>query len=690
MNLLGLSLSHWEDLRVFDDERTASLMRRRNVQDASEIDFDAAQAMAREAQVGTLVIGDVRRDAEELAIEAKVHDVASGDRLMTQVVRTRLDADPRPLFDSLAGRILRISGAPPGERPGVIAQTTTSVAAYRAYLEGAAQIQRLALDSAEQNLLQAVHLDTTFALAYIQLRHAEGWKPLGDEEKQRLYVTEAERYSDRLPSRLRSLVQYHVAYSNDDYRRARAIAEQLLARDSSDSEAWYQLGEAHWHHQSEAFPHRDTLGNYGKALRAFERTLALDSTYVLAYFHLTQAWGGCANPTARFVCQADSAVYGTPEDLIAVLGTAVVDRLRSEAAAQQIAVGYAWVEQVPNAVQAREILGDALLQHERYTEAEKQAAALRALGDPRRAAVMEARALYGQRRYREAGARANEAVTELSQAETVAGVDQAGTMLFTAGRMAEAGRLSRLWLDAFPDADIPIGETPSGVAVTLPRSVFDSMVAIWTKTPPYGSDSALVSSLAWRLSEIAQKALSDTAAYSVVVREGLNFLPSYLQSGDTTLLTHYVGHLVAGTHPEARALLALARGDSGSARRLLREHFDRRQASPAAWTPDDAEAAWAWATLQARLGRIADAIDTYAMLDSTGFSRQFGAEVVVRSWAERGVLYQELGDRRKAIEMYEKFIDALSEGDASVQHAVDRAQRAVAALRGETADVERR
>ncbi len=40
-------------------------------------------------------------------------------------------------------------------------------------------------------------------------------------------------------------------------------------------------------------------------------------------------------------------------------------------------------------------------------------------------------------------------------------------------------------------------------------------------------------------------------------------------------------------------------------------------------------------------------------------------------------------ERRKAIEMYQKFIDALEDGDETVQPMVERARRALAALRGE-------
>jgi serine/threonine protein kinase len=63
MNLLGLAASHWRDLRVFDDERTASLMRRRRIAENGDLDFEEARKMAREARVGTMVVGDIRSRA---------------------------------------------------------------------------------------------------------------------------------------------------------------------------------------------------------------------------------------------------------------------------------------------------------------------------------------------------------------------------------------------------------------------------------------------------------------------------------------------------------------------------------------------------------------------------------------------------------------------------------------------------
>ena len=175
MNLLGLAASHWRDLRVFDDERTASLMRRRQIEATGELDFEEARSMAREARVGTMVIGDIRREGDSIAIEAKVHDVSSGDRLQLRVVKAGIGDDPRPKFDELAALILGTNGAPPGERPSILAQTTTSLEAYRAYLAGTAALQRFETDSAKAYLDRAVAIDSNFALAYLRLRDVAGW-----------------------------------------------------------------------------------------------------------------------------------------------------------------------------------------------------------------------------------------------------------------------------------------------------------------------------------------------------------------------------------------------------------------------------------------------------------------------------------------------------------------------------------
>jgi len=54
---------------------------------------------------------------------------------------------------------------------------------------------------------------------------------------------------------------------------------------------------------------------------------------------------------------------------------------------------------------------------------------------------------------------------------------------------------------------------------------------------------------------------------------------------------------------------------------------------------------------------------------------------VVRSYAERGALYQQLGEREKAIEYYERFIASWRDADPKLRPAVERARAAVQAIR---------
>ena len=91
---------------------------------------------------------------------------------------------------------------------------------------------------------------------------------------------------------------------------------------------------------------------------------------------------------------------------------------------------------------------------------------------------------------------------------------------------------------------------------------------------------------------------------------------------------------------------------------------------------------FAWGDLLARLREPRLAIDAYARLDSLE-ERIHQPGFVVRSWAERGALYQQLGDVPQAIRYYERFIEAWQHADPELQPVVERARKAIAALKGD-------
>ncbi len=684
MNLLGLAAAHWADMRVYDDERTASLLRRRGVTSGADLDFEAARGMAREAHVGTLVLGDLRREGDSLAIEAKVHDVRSGERLATHIVRAPWGVDPRPLFDDIAGRVLGTSGAPPGERPSVLAQTTSSIEAYRAYLGGTSAMQRFQIDSAKALLTRAVELDSSFALAYLRLRDAEGWGGVGGSaELRRQYILAAERHSASLPPRLRALVDFHRAYEDGDLRRARRVAEGMIARDSTDVEAWYQLGEAHFHHASSAFPHPDTLGNLGLALRAFERTLALDSSYVLAYQHILDALAACAGSEVR-VCLADSAAYGTPDELSRRYGDATLERLRGEAAAAQIQTARGWIAAVPGSPRPRVALVRALYDQARFDEAMAEIESAERLGWSVDVGGWKAMALIlrGQ-----PGAAAAALDSALGAARDTFAVFQglqnpgtlAGVLAGGGGRVRAGRRLNSTLLRQIPVDSVPF---PGGIRVAVQdlARLTDHFLAAQTGAAP-----ALAGAAGELRAFLDRYAGRDSARLRRVTTEfGSSLLAFYVVGRDTALLAQLVvttDTVNSLTRRVASAHLALARGDTAAARAWVDRYYRHPAAGEFAGEPGVIRA-FAWGDLLARLNEPRAALEAYSHLD-TAEQRVQHPGFVVRSWAERGALHQQLGETAEAIREHERFIAAWQHADPELQPLVDRAKAAVAALRGE-------
>ncbi|AHG88007.1 protein kinase [Gemmatirosa kalamazoonensis] len=136
VSMLSLDLAQWRDLQVVDYERGLDLQRDLKLDGARRIGLDDARRLARKAGVWTVVTGRVTGIGDSTLVVANVYDVASGKKVDSAMRATPRGADPRPLFDALARDLLDLVGAP-AVSLGITKSTTTSVAAYRDYLDGA-------------------------------------------------------------------------------------------------------------------------------------------------------------------------------------------------------------------------------------------------------------------------------------------------------------------------------------------------------------------------------------------------------------------------------------------------------------------------------------------------------------------------------------------------------------------------
>ena len=258
---------------------------------------DAASAaqLGRALGAGLVLFGDLTRTAgDSVHLRAALFDVAAG--------RVRRDVDLRgegsrmdAMADSLAFAVLRELGATPGAGGSPLhAVGTRSLPALRAFLRGQHYYRRALVDSARLAYQEAVTLDSTFAL---------GWRGVAS-----LYIRVGQENAPEAQQALDRAIRYKSGRSPRDSLVLRADSLRLAiarrepaARDAidpvphvpellatlraaterypSDAELWYELGDVGFH-----------FGEFAgvpqaAALAAFERGIAVDSSFLVPYFH---------------------------------------------------------------------------------------------------------------------------------------------------------------------------------------------------------------------------------------------------------------------------------------------------------------------------------------------------------------------------------------------------------------------
>ena len=358
VNMLSLNMSQWDDLSVVDHERLHDLLSHHQLATDAPIGLEMARQLARDAGVWTVVLGDFTRSGDSLHLAARVYDVASGERIDVAQVDGRDADDPRPLFDELATRLLDLSGAPGGARSNLSSLTTRSLEAYRAYLRGIDLLNQWELTSAEREFRHALDEDSTFGLAYYKLALTRGWQIGTNDSLSFQAIGLATRFSGGLPQHERTVINAYRAFLNGDYVTSQSLYRSLLARDSNDADAWYGLGDALFHDTSSV----NFASNQTASLRSFNRTLQLDPAYTLAYEHIMNMLTQASNerPYLALVGQ-DSFAYAAAKNGKATLDSGRIRQAVGLARSEALAAGRQWVTNQPEAIRAHTNLIEVMI-----------------------------------------------------------------------------------------------------------------------------------------------------------------------------------------------------------------------------------------------------------------------------------------------------------------------------------------
>lgn len=290
VNLLTLDLGRWSDIRVVDDKRVGDLVRELPAARAAQpLTLGDGLAIARRAGAGMLVMGDYFKAGKGTRFVVNVFDVERGTRVRSYVQQAPEQDSLLTAFGPIARGVLAVP-PPAGARLGVPGTTRTD--AYQEYLLGTTALNRFEITTATTHLRRALALDSSFALAHYKLAIAIHWD--GADTSEATHALAAARLAGGLPSRERALINARVALTNGEYERACDASRALVAKDSTDVEALYAVGECEYHGGRVAgtpgdSAHRRFRGNWNVAIRSFRRVLALDPTYHPAFAHILDA-----------------------------------------------------------------------------------------------------------------------------------------------------------------------------------------------------------------------------------------------------------------------------------------------------------------------------------------------------------------------------------------------------------------
>jgi serine/threonine-protein kinase len=680
VSMLALNLSQWNDLQVVDHERLHDLLAKYQVDDSRPIGLYLARRLAREAGVWTVALGEFERAGDSLRLTARLFDVATGARVDQAEVADRLGPDVRPMFDQLAARLLDLSGAPGEIRTGLAQATTSSLEAFRRYLSGVEHLNRWDLSAAERELRAATALDTTFGLAYYKLALTRGWLVGEEDSIADAAILRATAYSARLPVHERTVINAYRAFLDKDYAGSRSLYRQLIARDSTDADAWYGLGEA-WFHDNPRGP--QLAHQWSEALRAFKRTLALAPDYALAYDHigflLTQA---ARRGTGLMLMPNDSFTLAQENTHRPAIDSPTQAAATARAQNEAVRVARSWVAAQPTTMRAHGALVDAYLAAGDYQAALSEVARYRTVPtDHPEEPFVEARIRFASGDVERAAATLRTALDSAAPEDfrqyagtptVLDDIAAAANVFAYQGDLADAAKaidfVSRVRQEVYPE----LGGRMDG-----PMNEYWRQASLAELYGAVGGPAAALRRI-WQSSTEAGRS-APPERRKEIVRAGANAaIGLFTATADTTALVE-LGALT-GEMPgkELRALLALSRQDSTAARRALAEpdtmsgkmgyHYFRR--------PLAAQAHYMLGDYQKALEILRDFEP--ATLSSRGFDARWGMLGRVRLL--RAQLHEKLGQLAEARQEYRAVLSQWRRADRALEPFVRQAERGLARL----------
>ncbi len=635
-DMMVTDLSQVREIEVLGTDRLYQILAELRRADDRTVAPDVAQQVAQRAGVDTLLVGSYIKAGNAIRINARLQEARTGRIVTSERVEGPGEASLFSLVDELTRRIrtqiaslVDVRAAPLVSKPGAGNEpaldrdladvTTSSVDAYRAYVEAMSFHERGLYSQAIGPLTRAVEIDPHFAMAFAKLSVVHS--NLGLLQKSDEYAKRAIDLSDRLTTRERHYIEglYYTDRLETLERGLNAYTQGLVLHPEHHAMR-HNLGLLS--SQLERFP---------ESIEQYQELIRRGTTTASSYGNLAESYVGIGEiRRGREILEAYLRQHPESAAGLQYLGGALIAEGRMDEARATYQKASALN---PGSFGTRIGLWTVAVLQDRWAEAESPLKQMAAAANPFEhflSLALEAELKLGRGRSREAF----ELIDRTIRHSVSSPEDRAFERVRQAILLLRQHRAAAALAQAAPAATDARNSRAELIATAL---------------------QAMSQAATGRQMD-ADKSLADLESRS-------KLLPG--PRGERVV--HW-----------ARGEIARARGDRRTAaEELTRAHSALPVRGPALGPPSLHPTLWfAAATANLEAGREDEAVRLFERLQAS-YERVFDLEAYARSFYLLGQIYERRKDDAKAREQYSRFLDLWRDGDLERSWVAD-AQKKIA------------
>jgi tetratricopeptide (TPR) repeat protein len=272
-NLLITALTESQCLRVVSSERIGTVMSDLGIKIDQSLDIRSAEKIAAAVDAKWLITGKILRTSPNLIVSTQIINAKSGDIEASEMAEGASGDDIFALTDKLAAKLITHLSYTPTICPDLgrpVADITThSYKAYRLYLEGVDYYSKIYYGSAAESFINAIKIDSTFAMAYYYLARIRGGA----------YIDKAIAFAAKAGYKEQLYIKSLKAAREKKYDEYADILHALLDQFPDEKMALILLGI-----------YERNFGRQREAIGYLEKAIRIDPRYRDAYNEMAYAY----------------------------------------------------------------------------------------------------------------------------------------------------------------------------------------------------------------------------------------------------------------------------------------------------------------------------------------------------------------------------------------------------------------